>query len=226
MSIDLVLSSGFLAFAAQAGVLRAVEETGVEVDALCGTSSGALAGALWLAGMPAEQILERLTASVPLRHVRPSLRPWRGLFSMEPVMRELERDLPANMADLKRPFATGVIDRERKARLLTEGPLPACVAASCAIPRVFAPVEVHGVAYRDGGVVDRTGLTAWREARPGRTVVLHLVESTSGTPTTDDLSGVHVIRNPRSGAQFWSLGDTRMRFERARANARAVLDAL
>ena len=226
MSVDLVLSSGFLAFATQAGVLRAVEEMGIEVDAVCGTSSGALAGALWVAGMPAEQILERLTATVPLRPVRPSLRPWRGLFSMERVMRELERDLPARMEDLPKPFATGVIDGDRRTSLLTDGPLAACVAASCAIPGVFAPVEIGGIAYRDGGVVDRTGLSAWRATRPGRTVVLHLVETTSGTATTDDLSEVHVIRNPRSGAQFWSMGDVGMRYERARVNARAALKSI
>ena len=45
---DLVLSSGFLAFARQAGFLEAVEQLGLAVDGVCGTSSGALAGALEL----------------------------------------------------------------------------------------------------------------------------------------------------------------------------------
>ena len=31
MAVDLVLSSGFLAFAAQAGVLKAVEDVGIQV---------------------------------------------------------------------------------------------------------------------------------------------------------------------------------------------------
>ena len=51
---DLVLSSGFLAFAAQCGFLQAVEESGIAVDGVCGTSSGALAGALWASGWPAQ----------------------------------------------------------------------------------------------------------------------------------------------------------------------------
>ena len=50
MGFDLVLSSGFLAFARHVGVLRAVERSGQDVTGVCRTSSGALVGALWAAG--------------------------------------------------------------------------------------------------------------------------------------------------------------------------------
>ena len=49
--MDLVLSSGFLAFARHAGFLRAVEQLELPVEGLCGTSSGALSGALWAAAV-------------------------------------------------------------------------------------------------------------------------------------------------------------------------------
>ncbi|MEZ4318397.1 MAG: patatin-like phospholipase family protein [Myxococcota bacterium] len=225
MGVDLVLSSGFLAFAAQAGVLRAVEECGIEVDAVCGTSSGALAGSLWVAGMPAEEIFTRLTASAPLRRVRPSATPWRGLLSMAPVIRELEADLPAAFSDLGRPFAVGVIDPSRTPRLLSGGPLPRAVAASCAIPGLFGAVEIDGQRFADGGVVDRLGLGAWRALRPHSEVVVHVVDRSSGGEEAD-LEGLRVIRSPRSGAQLWSLGDARARYERARAEATSVLRGL
>ena len=63
---DLLLSSGFLAFGRQAGFLAAVEEVGLEVGAVQGTSSGALAGSLWAAGVPAAEIFVELTARSPL----------------------------------------------------------------------------------------------------------------------------------------------------------------
>ena len=47
---DIVLSSGFLAFAAHAGFLAAVEDVGIKVRGVMGTSSGAITGALYAAG--------------------------------------------------------------------------------------------------------------------------------------------------------------------------------
>ncbi len=47
---DLVLSSGFLAFAYHAGFLEAVAEAGISVRGVMGTSSGALSGSLYCAG--------------------------------------------------------------------------------------------------------------------------------------------------------------------------------
>lgn len=205
--VDLVLSSGFLAFARQTGFLTAVEEVGLGVDGICGTSSGALAGALWAAGMPAARIGELLYAKVPVRRVRPHLAPWRGAFSLAPVITELRRWLPARIEDLDRPFGVGVMDAARRPHLLTEGPLAEAVAASCAIPWVFAPVDVGGTAWADGGLVDRTFLGAWRSRRPDAAVLLHLVDSSRGDGVVPDAPGVTVVRSGVSGASFFSLGD-------------------
>ena len=214
--VDVVLSSGFLAFAAQAGFLRAVEQRGLRVGGICGTSSGALAGALWAAGMPAETIFRRLTERAPLRQVRPCFRPWRGMFSLKPVIAELRKDLPARFEDLERPLGIGVMDRDRRPALRTSGPLPEAVAASCAIPWLFAAVPIDGVSWADGGLADRTALTAWRALRSQRPTVLHLVERSKGQERSDDLTQVTVVTTPRSNARLWDLGDARARYERAR----------
>lgn len=47
---DLVLSSGFLAFASHSGFLKAVEAAGLHVSGVMGTSAGALSGSLYCAG--------------------------------------------------------------------------------------------------------------------------------------------------------------------------------
>lgn len=222
MPVDLVLSSGFLAFAHQAAFLAAVEDVGLPVEGICGTSSGALAGALWAAGWPSERILDELTARAPLWSVRPSRAPWRGLLSMTPVVARLREILPPRFEDLDRPFGVGVV-RDRAHRLLTTGSLPDAVAASCALPGVFAPVAVEGAWCSDGGALDRTALTAWRAYRPESRILLHLVERTAGAVTEDPLAGVTVARSPRSGARLWHLGDVRGQFASSRAALRTFV---
>ncbi len=199
-----------------------MEESGIEVDGLCGTSSGALAGALWAAGWPAEDIYGELCGQPPIGFVRPHPAFWRGLFSLSAVVERLRSDLPAKFEDLKRPFGVGVVQAGNP-RLLTSGDLPLAVAASCAIPYVFSPVLIEGDPCSDGGALDRTALSSWRAHRPGRDITLHLVDRSSGSTVEPDLDGVRLVRSSRSGAQFWSLGDTRTKYDRTRAAALAVL---
>ncbi len=223
MTTDLVLSSGFLAFARHVGVLSAIEECGLHIDGICGTSSGSLTGALWAAGHSAEAIARELSAQRPLAFVRPSLRPWRGLLEPAGMLRKLRALLPPRFEDLGRPFAVGVMDGEGRHHLIRSGALPEAVAASCAIPRLFQPVALGGVCYRDGAFADRLGLVPWRALRGDRAVIAHIVERSSGVASEDGLEGALVIRTPRSGASLWSLGD----FAAQRAEARTLaLEAL
>ena len=152
--MDLVLSSGFLAFASHCGFLAAIEAHGGAVDACCGTSSGALVGALWSAGMPAGEILALTTGRRPIAWCTPHLAPWRGLFRLDAMIAELERHLPPTFDALPRPLSVGVVDGDAH-RLLSSGALAPAVAASCAVPLLFAPVEVGGRLHVDGAKRDR-----------------------------------------------------------------------
>lgn len=217
---DLVLSSGWLAFASHAGFLAAVEDHDLSVDGICGTSSGALTGALFAAGMPSTEILDLLTRHPPLSWVRASRRPWRGLMDLAPMTEELNRHLPRTFAALARPFGVGVMHRGRFS-LITEGELAPAVTASCAVPVLFRPVVIEGVPYQDGGVVDRTGLDAWRAWRGDVDPLVHVLAASYGPETP--VAASRVVASPRSGAQLWSLGDVETRFERTR---RATTDVL
>lgn len=225
MGIDLVLSSGFLAFASHAGVLQATEDLGVEIEGLCGTSSGALVGALWASGLSAEEVFALVTERPPLSWVAGHVAPWRGLFRLDPMIAELAARLPASFEDLSRPLAVGVARAaDRSHQLLTTGSLPHAVAASCAVPWLFVPISIGDQVWVDGGAVDRTGLVAWRDLRPDRQPVVHLVERSAGA-AGEVPAGLVVVRSPRSRAKLWSLGDARARFEHSRRTAHAVLSA-
>ena len=224
MKVDLVLSSGFLAFGRHIGVLRAVQKAGLEVEALVGTSSGSVVGALWLAGMQPDAILAEIKAYRPLQLLRLTVTPWRGVASMRPFAEWLAQRLPPRIEDLPLPFAVGVVDHRARHQLLTQGPLAAAVAASCAMPRVFQAVDVAGQPFSDGGAADRLALDAWRSWRPGRDAVAHEVARTSGRDVPADLRGVRLVRTPRSGATFWNLGDVAGQARQAEDLAWQVLE--
>ena len=222
--MDLVLSSGFLAFARHCGVLAAIEERGLAVEGLCGTSSGALVGALWRSGQRPHDILDQLCRETPLQVLSLCSRPWTGLFSLVPLIARLERWLPTTFDRLSGAFGVGVMDRHGEAHTLCNGPLPAAVAASCAIPYLFAPVQVGTEFYRDGGAADRVGYVGWRRIRGGVPMLVHAVDRSAGRDVPLP-PGPTVIRTPRSGARLWNLGDVEARFEEARGLALEALEA-
>jgi predicted acylesterase/phospholipase RssA len=223
MSVDLILSSGYLAFARHIGFLRAVEELALDVGGVCGTSSGALIGALWAAGRSTDELLAEVLQRPPLAWTRPSLTPWRGLLTLGPLLARLRAQLPPRFEDLPRPLAVGVIDAAGQHRLLHAGPLPEAVAASCAIPFLFAPVAVEGQRFRDGGAADRLGVNAWTALRGERELLLHVVERSHGPAHGALPARARVVRSARSGAGLLSLGPVAAQAGEARAGALAQL---
>ncbi len=220
---DLLLSSGFLAFARHAGVLAAIESDGPPIDAVVGTSSGALVGALWASGMPAGDIALLLAERAPTAYLGLHWAPWRGAFSLAPLAAWLRSRLPGRIEDLPRPFAAGVVGPGRQPQLLTSGDLVSAVVASCAIPYLFRPVDREGGAYSDGGVADRLMVAPWRAWRGDRPAVVHVVDRVAGRDSDASLEPYLVVRTPRSGASFFSLGDIAASAELARQSAVAVM---
>ena len=205
--MDLILSSGFLAFARHLGVLDAISGTGLEAEAVVGTSSGALIGALLQSGLSLSAIGRLLSEKAPIWWMRPHVKPWKGLFTPTPMVRALERHLPKNFEGLMKPLAVGVCDQAGRHQLLCDGDLMSALLASTAIPIAFPPVERHGHRYVDGGVADRTAVAAWRRWRPERTAIVHIVDRSRGREVPFDDRGSIVIRTPRANATFLSLGD-------------------
>jgi NTE family protein len=223
---DLLLSSGFLAFARHAGVLAAVEDAGLEVDAVVGTSSGALVGALWAAGVPAREIAAAIARTRPWDMIGLHGAVWMGALRLDPLRDWLAERLPATFEELPRPFAVGVsarVDGTYRPFLRHEGPLADAVVASCAIPGLFVSpcVGPHGP-WRDGGAADRVMHAPWREWRGERPAIVHVVDRSAGVDVPLP-EGTTVIRTTRSGASFWSLGDVAEQAEDARQRAAAVL---
>ncbi len=219
---DLILSSGFLAFARHLGVVEAIRTRGLQIEAIVGTSSGALVGALLQAGVSLSTMGDLLGGRPPLRSMLPHPKPWKALFSTSRVVRILQEHLPERFEQLPRPFAVGVCDAQGGHHLLTRGELIPAVLASMAIPRIFPPVEIGGCSYVDGGVADRVGVEAWRAWRPGRRAIIHVVARSRGRERPFEPRESIVVRTPRTHARFWSLGD----FSGQRSEAQGIAEAV
>jgi predicted acylesterase/phospholipase RssA len=59
-------------------------------------------------------------------------------------VQRLSELLPPTFEDLERDFAVGVVTADGEHVLVDQGPLPAAVAASAAIPFIFSSVDVPG----------------------------------------------------------------------------------
>ena len=205
--MDILLSSGFLAFARHIGFRRAILEHGITPTGFCGTSSGSVVGALWAVGMSEEKMIALLHEPRPISQLNFNWSVWKGFFHFQNFKEILSDHLPENIEDLPIPFAVGVCTMKREAKILTKGSLVKSLAASCAIPYVFKPEVIGGEAYRDGGFADRICAKAWREYRPDQKYTAHIVDRSNGVADEQGLEGVKVVRTPRSFASLFNMGD-------------------
>lgn len=125
--LDIVLSSGLLAFARHAGFIEACSDLGIAPLRIVGTSSGSLAGSMLASGMSSREIYEELGRRPPIQLMSPSWRVHRGLFSLRSLIKHLRSILPRDFDSLSTPLAVGVFGTSGVYELITEGDLPEAV---------------------------------------------------------------------------------------------------
>ena len=126
-TVDLVLSSGLLAFARHAGFIDACSDLRLAPHRIVGTSSGSLAGSMLASGMSSQQIYEELGRRPPIQLMSPSWRMHRGLFSLRSLIKHLQSILPRDFESLQTPLAVGVFGSSGTYELITQGDLPEAV---------------------------------------------------------------------------------------------------
>jgi NTE family protein len=180
-SIGLALGGGGARGLAHILMLEVFDELGLKPKIIAGTSIGALFGAVYASGLPAalirahaEQVLSqrldiarllfaaraepiiRLLNVLPVRFAL--LKPEQLLESLLPS--RVARDFAALQIPL-RVVATDFYAQEQL--VLSNGPLRTAVAASMALPAIFAPVVSQGRTLMDGGLVNPLPFDVIRE---------------------------------------------------------------
>jgi NTE family protein len=154
--IGLALSGGAARGIAHVGVLRAMEENNIPIDAIAGASAGAIVGGCYATGLSIDK-LEKMASHFRWRHTARLSFSRLGLQSNARMEKYLCAHLPVTrFEDLKIPFAAMVTDL-RKGTLIVfrdTGDLPFAIRASACIPAIYAPVrDRDGRLLIDGGIV-------------------------------------------------------------------------
>lgn len=162
--VGLALGGGVVRCMAHIGVLQVLEEHGIPVDIVAGTSGGSLVGAAFAAGLSARDIARAARGLAWRSLVKLRLRR-DGLLDAKGLEELLHRVVgPLEFADLRRPFAAVATDiASGEEVVLRDGPVSEAVRASCAIPAVFLPVKIGGRTLVDGGLTNPLPVRTVRE---------------------------------------------------------------
>jgi NTE family protein len=182
-----VLAGGGNLGAVQVGMLRALVEAGIRPDVVVGCSVGALNGAAFCAeptlvgvarleelwnGMAGKDVLPTRwlpsTIQLALRGV--------AIHTIEPLRRVVEEFLEVDrFEELSVRFECVATSLDEGTEVwFDRGRLIDAILASAAIPAVYPPIEIDGVRYIDGGVVNEIPISRAVELGANRLYVLHV----------------------------------------------------
>ena len=219
-AVGLVLGGGGARGLAHIGVLQALEEAGVPVDVIGGTSMGSAMAAAYARGWAPQKILEFaskiFTDSNAVRDLD---------FPMISILagRKLNRQLRSffddiDIADLWLPyFCISASLSEGEMMVHDQGLLWEKVRASCSLPGIFPPVWSDGQLLVDGGVMNNVPMDVMESRCNGGTIIAVNVGG-GGAKGFDD--------SKHWTASGWSL--LRQRFSRNSQNKRIanILDVM
>ncbi len=153
MKVGIVLSGGGARCFSHIGGLKALEEHGIRVSSIAGSSSGAVIGALYAAGLDADT-LHVIVKTLNYGDF------WRtgvkgGLISHEGIAELVSVHAPKTFENLKIPLAVTTVDiQSGELIVLQRGELTPAVCASNAFPGLFAPIKHLDRYLMDGGILN------------------------------------------------------------------------
>jgi NTE family protein len=200
--IALALGGGAARGWAHIGVLRALDEAGIEVSMIAGTSIGALVGGCYLAGRLDE--LEAFARSLTMRRIAGLLDfaiGGGGLFGgMRLNNRMQEHLVGVNIEDLDRTFVAVAAELNTGHEVwITSGSLITGIRASYALPGIFEPVHCGNRMLLDGALVNPVPVSVCRAYEQPLVVAVNLhydlygrsavIKHTASEPAPDAIRG-------------------------------------
>ncbi len=181
----LVLSGGAARGFAHIGVIRALEDAGVPVDFVGGTSMGGVVGSCLALEMPADEIAARVRATfVDTNPVSDYTLPFVGLVRGRKVERLLEEKFGDwRIEDLWRPFYCVSSNLTHGGmHVHREGLLREALRASTSLPGIFPPVShVEGLLV-DGAVTCNLPVSMMRATHRGKVIAVDVARDLAITP--------------------------------------------
>lgn len=186
--IGLALGGGAARGFAHIGVIQVLEENGVKVDYVAGTSAGSLVAALYASGRNgaalaamAEQMDESAFADWAF--------PGRGLLRGEALARYV-RDNTGGRTIEQMVLPLGIVATDLDTGqpiLFQRGDAGTAVRASSAVPAVFTPVRIGTREYVDGGLVSPVPVRFVRQMGAELVIAVDISAIPDGAPTGDPM---------------------------------------
>lgn len=197
-AVALVLAGGGARGFAHLGVIRALHEAGVAIDAVGGASFGALAATGLARGLTDLESMEE--QRIAFSHEDPLgdyTIPIMSLVRGEHLNRVLQAHLPMDIEDLWLPFFAVSSDLSaNKVRVHDRGPLWQAIRASVSLPAILPPTLDDGHLLVDGGVLNNLPVDVMRERMQGPIIAVDLaLDSQPGEAPSTIPSGLDYLRN-------------------------------
>ena len=153
--VGISLSGGGSRGIVHIGILKAIDEAGIKLSMVTGTSAGAIVGAFYCSGYSPDGIMEIIRETKLIKYVRPAISR-SGLLKLETIESIFNLYLKNDSFDaLSIPLVVATTNVRNGANVfLHDGPLIKSVLASCAVPVIFEPIKLNGEFYIDGGVLN------------------------------------------------------------------------
>ncbi len=173
--IGIALGGGFARGLAHVGVLKVLQEEGIRVDYVAGTSVGALIGALYCSGVSPQEMLQIASkvrfkdfARWTLSKLGFCTNDRMDIFLRRIVKCQTFEELRTPLAVVATDFITG------DPVIFGSGQILTAVRASCAYPGFFTPVKVNGRLLVDGMLAHGVPTTPARAMGATRVIGVYL----------------------------------------------------
>lgn len=171
--VSLALGGGGFKGLAHLGVLRVLEKEGISINAIAGTSAGAIIGGLYASGFSwdnFEQLIRDIKKPDFFNRMPddgPSLIGFQGGSNL------LQDHLgETRIENLKIPFACTAVDlNSNQEVIIAKGSLREGILASSAVPGIFPPKQIGNATLVDGGTLDPVPVSVARWLAPALPVV-------------------------------------------------------
>ncbi len=201
-SLGLALSGGGARGLAHIGVLKALEEEGIKVDCIAGTSMGGFIAAAYALGYTPAQMEEEALRMGKFTSIASLLAdfslPWKGLLEGKKFMDYFEEKFGnATFNDTRIPLALVAVDLvSGEEVVIREGKIADAVRATTSVPGLFAPYSLGDKILVDGGILNHLPADVVR--RMGADVVVAV-----DVGMEEEKSPVISSRNPPVFSVLW-----------------------
>lgn len=162
--LGLALGGGAARGFAHIGVIQVLEENGIKVDLVAGTSAGSLVASLYASGKGGKE-MQALAETMDEGAITDWSFPLRGLIRGEALARFI-RDKTGGKGIEQMALPLGIVATDLSdgsSILFRAGDTGTAVRASSAVPAVFQPVKIGQREYVDGGLVSPVPVRFARE---------------------------------------------------------------